>query len=86
VSVGTRAPDSTAHVEAFAGSRIARTGHKGTAQAATRSRDEALERLERWLVSFRAMARVALEDQPHTLEKLGVTKASARRAARPAMA
>ncbi len=65
--------------------KIVRTGHKGTAQAATRSRDEALERLERWLVSFRAMARVALEDQPHTLEKLGVSMAT-RRAARPAMA
>jgi hypothetical protein len=70
----------------IAARRIARNGHKGTARAATRSRDMAMDALEQWLAAFKAMARVALEDQPHTLEKLGLTRTSARRAARPAMA
>jgi hypothetical protein len=71
-------------ISEIAARRIARNGHQGMAKAATSSRDKALDALEQWLIAFKAMARVALEDQPHTLEKLGLTRASARRAARMA--
>ena len=43
------------------------------AQETTRARDAALQALNRWMRDFRAIARIALADQPQRLEQLGVT-------------
>ena len=45
---------------------------KGEAQAATNTRDEALDVLEEWMSAYIAIARVALEDEPQLLEMLGI--------------
>jgi len=45
---------------------------KGEAQEATRLRDEALEALYEWVSDFKKIARVALQDVPQHLEKLGM--------------
>lgn len=49
---------------------------KGEAQEATRKRDQALDALDEWMSDFVAIARVALEDRPQHLEKLGVVAPS----------
>jgi hypothetical protein len=40
------------------------------AQRATQARDAAIEALDDWLADFRAVARLALEDDPQLLEAL----------------
>ena len=43
----------------------------GEAQSSTRRRNDALKKLQRWVRGYRAIVRVALEEQPQLLEVLG---------------
>lgn len=66
-------------MDTVAASVVARQQRKGVKQETTQARDAALRALNRWMQDFMAVARVALAEQPQTLEKLGVVVASAGR-------
>ena len=61
-----------AEVNAVEASNLTQEKEKGEAQAATQTRDAALDALQEWLSDYLAIAKVALEDNPQLLEALGV--------------
>jgi hypothetical protein len=56
-------------VAMVAGGLVAQQTTKDTAYALTKARDAALTALHHWMRDFRAIARVALADQPHSQEQ-----------------
>jgi len=65
-----------AEVETVAAALLAQKKEMGEAQQATKNRDEAVDDLEEWLHLFLQIARIALEETPQYLEKLGVVEPS----------
>ena len=59
-------------VTALESARSQREVESGEALGATRSRQEALSVLDRWMGDFAAIARLALEESPQRLEMLGL--------------
>ncbi len=50
---------------------VAQRKEMGEAQEATKLRDAKMDELDEWMSDFKAVARVALEDNPQWMEKLG---------------
>ena len=65
-----------AEVGAVEAANLAQQKERGEAQTATKARDAALDELNEWMSDFVALARVALDEQPQRLEKLGVVARS----------
>jgi hypothetical protein len=61
-----------AEVNVVEASNLTQEKEKGEAQAATQTRDQALDALQEWLSDYLAIAKVALEDNPQLLEALGL--------------
>ena len=61
-----------AMVEAITTARQQQQQRKGDAQNTTQQRDAARRAMNKWMVDFRAAARVALKDKPQLLEALGM--------------
>ena len=61
-----------AQVDAVEALAAAQKKETGEAQQATQKRDGALEALDGWMSDFVAIARIALEENPQWLEKMGV--------------
>ncbi len=62
-----------AQVVAVAARAVVQQAARGAAQASTYARDAALQALNDWMRDFRAIARIALADQPQRLAQLGAT-------------
>jgi hypothetical protein len=63
-------------VDAVEEASIAQAKERGEAQDATQARNAALKALNAWHSDFIAVARVALQDRPQLLEKLGLVAPS----------
>nr|WP_319398086.1 hypothetical protein [uncultured Carboxylicivirga sp.] len=61
-----------AKVEGMATLRASYYKEKGESENATQVRDQALADLEDWKHDFKAVARIAMEDEPQLLEVLGI--------------
>lgn len=61
-----------AMIDSITEARYERLQKTGEAQQATQQRDEARRALRTWLADFRAVARVALRQEPQLLEALGM--------------
>ena len=61
-----------ADLKAIEAANLIQEKEKGEAQAATQKRDAALDELQDWMSDFRAIAKIALEDDPQRLESLGI--------------
>lgn len=59
-------------VEAVHSANLIQEKEKGEAQDATEKRDARADELDRWMADFKQVARIALEDNPQWLEKLGI--------------
>ena len=59
-------------IRVVAGANTAQKQNKGSARQATDRRNAKLAELEAWLSNFRSIIRVALEDHPAWLKKLGM--------------
>ena len=60
-----------AQVRSVIDADVVQEGAKGQAQEGTLMRDEKLDALDEWMSDFKAVARIALTDNPQRLEKLG---------------
>ncbi len=60
-----------AQVEALLELERRQEDEKGDAQRATKLRDAKVDELNQWLADYKAVARIALRDDPQQLEKLG---------------
>ncbi len=65
-----------AQVAVVEGLAAAQKKETGEAQQTTQERDAALEALDEWMGDFLAIARIALEENPQWLEKMGVLASS----------
>jgi hypothetical protein len=63
-------------VAEVAAGHVAQQSRKSVSQETLKARDVALEALNDWMRDFLAIARIALAEQPQTLEKLGIIVAS----------
>lgn len=63
-------------VDAAEAAQRAQQSETGEAQEATQDRDAALDAIDDWMAIFIAIARLALEDDPQLLEKLGILERS----------
>jgi hypothetical protein len=60
------------HIEHIVGKHLQQKKELGEAQEATETRDKKLDELAKWVSDLRAVAKVALGDNPQQLEKLGI--------------
>lgn len=63
--------ESLAGIAELESLRAARTQNEGITQNATKIKDKAFKDLDKWMGSFFAIARIALENEPQLLESLG---------------
>jgi hypothetical protein len=75
-----------AAIDAFERAYKAQTAAKGATQHASRAQRDALRRLNTWIAQYMKIARIALQDKPELIEKLGGAARSSRTAAQRAAA